>query len=112
MAHEVAVLGVGMHPWGKWGRNFVEYGVHAAQAALRDAGVDWKDVQFLAAGETIRNGYPGYVAASSFAQALGYTGIPIASCYAACASGAASAASHRPRRGARHSGQVPVHRPS
>ena len=37
---EVAILGVGMHPWGKWGRNFVEYGVHAAQAALADAGVD------------------------------------------------------------------------
>ncbi len=30
---EIAVLGVGMHPWGKWGRNFVEYGVHAARAA-------------------------------------------------------------------------------
>ena len=30
---EVAILGVGMHPWGKWGRNFVEYGVVAAQAA-------------------------------------------------------------------------------
>ncbi len=26
----VAVLGVGMHPWGKWGRNFVEYGLTAA----------------------------------------------------------------------------------
>ena len=37
---DVAVLGVGMHPWGKWGRNFVEYGVVAAQAALADAGVD------------------------------------------------------------------------
>ena len=23
---EIAVLGVGMHPWGKWGRNFTEYG--------------------------------------------------------------------------------------
>ena len=34
---EVAILGVGMHPWGKWGRNFVEYGVAAAQAALADA---------------------------------------------------------------------------
>ena len=31
-------LGVGMHPWGKWGRNFVEYGVVAARAALADAG--------------------------------------------------------------------------
>ena len=26
----VAVLGAGMHPWGKWGRNFVEYGLAAA----------------------------------------------------------------------------------
>ena len=42
MSGEVAVLGVGMHPWGKWGRNFVEYGVHAARAALKDAGVDWQ----------------------------------------------------------------------
>jgi len=87
MANEVAILGVGMHPWGKWGRNFVEYGVHAIRAALSDAGVAWKDVDFLAAGETIRNGYPGYVAASSFSQAMGFRGIPIASCYAACASG-------------------------
>ena len=37
---DIAILGVGMHPWGKWGRNFVEYGVVAAQAALADAGVD------------------------------------------------------------------------
>ena len=36
---DVAVLGVGMHPWGKWGKNFVTYGVHAARAALADAGV-------------------------------------------------------------------------
>ena len=38
-AHDVAVLGVGMHPWGKWGRNFVEYGIEATQAALADAGL-------------------------------------------------------------------------
>ncbi len=87
MVGEVAILGAGMHPWGKWGRNFVEYGAHAIKAALADAGLEWKDVEFLAAGETIRNGYPGYVAASSFSQAMGFQGIPIASCYAACASG-------------------------
>ena len=95
--HEVAILGVGMHPWGKWGRNFVEYGVHAAQAALADAGLDYRQVEFLAAGETIRNGYPGFVAASSFAQALGYTGIPIASNYAACASGSQAMEAARTR---------------
>jgi homoaconitase/3-isopropylmalate dehydratase large subunit len=43
VTNEVAVLGVGMHPWGKWGRNFVEYGVHAAREAMRDAGVEWRD---------------------------------------------------------------------
>jgi len=86
--HEVAVLGVGMHPWGKWGRNFVEYGVHAVKAALDDAGLSWRDVQFVAGADTIRNGYPGYVAGATFAQAMGWTGIPVASCYAACASGA------------------------
>ncbi len=85
---EVAVLGVGMHPWGKWGRNFVEYGVVAARAALADAEVDWRDIQFVAGGETVRNGYPGYVAGATFAQALGWQGAPVVSAYAACASGA------------------------
>ena len=38
---DVAILGVGMHPWGKWGRNFVEYGIAAAHDALDDAGLAW-----------------------------------------------------------------------
>ncbi len=91
----VAVLGVGMHPWGKWGKNFVEYGVVAARAALDDAGVDWRDVQFIAGGETVRNGYPGYVAGASIAQALGWQGAPVSSSYAACASGATALNSAR-----------------
>jgi acetyl-CoA acetyltransferase len=84
---QVAVLGVGMHPWGKWGRNFVEYGVAAARDALADAGIDWRDVGFVAGADTMRNGYPGYVAGATFAQALGWTGIPVTSAYGACASG-------------------------
>jgi acetyl-CoA acetyltransferase len=84
---DIVVLGVGMHPWGKWGRNFVEYGVVAAQEALADAGVAWTDIQFVAGGETVRNGYPGYVAGATFAQALGWNGAQVASSYAACASG-------------------------
>ena len=88
MGNEVAVVGAGMHPWGKWGRNFVEYGVAAIREALTDAGIEWTDVQFVVGADTVRNGYPGYVAGSTFAQAMGWTGIRIASCYAACASGA------------------------
>lgn len=85
---EVAVLGVGMHPWGKWGRNFVEYGVVAARAALADAGISWREVEMVSGADTVRNGYPGYVAGATFAQALGWNGTRVASSYAACASGA------------------------
>ena len=88
MSHDVAVLGVGMHPWGKWGRSFVSYGVHAAREALADAGVAWSDVELVVGGETVRNGYAGYVAGSTFAQALGWNGARIATSYAACATGA------------------------
>jgi acetyl-CoA acetyltransferase len=85
---DVVVAGVGMHPWGKWGRSFVSYGVAAARDALGDAGVDWADVELCVGGETVRNGYPGYVAGATFAQALGWNGVRIATSYAACATGA------------------------
>lgn len=85
---EIAVLGAGMHPWGKWGRNFTEYGVAAARDALADASVDYADVGFVSGAVTVRCGYPGYVAGSTFARALGFTGAQLASSYSACASGA------------------------
>ncbi|MEM7141726.1 MAG: lipid-transfer protein [Actinomycetota bacterium] len=88
MMEEIAILGVGMHPWGKWGRNFVDYGSVAARDALDDAGVDWNDVGFVSGAITVRCGYPGYVAGSTFARALGFNGAQVASSYAACASGA------------------------
>ena len=87
MSNDIAVLGVGMHPWGKWGHNFTQYGVHAARAALKDAGVDWKDVGFVSGAATMRCGYPGYVAGATFAQALGWQGAEVNTSYAACASG-------------------------
>ena len=88
MSGDVAVLGVGMHPWGKWGRPFTEYGIVAARAALDDAGIDWRDVDLVVGGETVRNGYAGYVAGATFAQALGWNGARVATSYAACATGA------------------------
>ena len=84
---DVFVAGVGMTAWGKWGRNFVEYGVEAASEALADARIEWRDVQFVAAGETVRNGYAGYVAGASIAQALGWSGAQLSTSYGACASG-------------------------
>lgn len=87
MTADIAILGVGMHPWGKWGNNFVEYGLAAARDALTDAGVPWHEIEFCSGADTVRNGYPGYVAGSTFAQILGWNGTRIASSYAACASG-------------------------
>ncbi|MFM8650516.1 MAG: lipid-transfer protein [Actinomycetota bacterium] len=81
-------MGVGMHPWGKWGHDFTEYGMIAARAALADAGLQWKDIQYVAGADTIRNGYPGFIAGSTFAQKMGWTGVRVSSSYAACASGA------------------------
>ena len=66
----------------------MEYGVKAARDALADADVAWSDIQFVSGANTIRCGYPGYVSASTFANALGFTGCQLASSYAACASGA------------------------
>ncbi|MFJ8636469.1 lipid-transfer protein [Streptomyces sp. NPDC093568] len=88
MTDDVAVLGAGMHPWGKWGRSFVEYGAAAARAALTDAGLQWRDIGSIVGADTVRGGYPGYVAGATFAKALGWQGARVTSVYAACASGA------------------------
>ncbi len=95
MSKEVAILGVGMHPWGKWGHNFVQYGVKAARDALADSGVNWRDIQFVSGAATMRCGYPGYVAGATFAQALGWQGAQVNTSYAACASGSQALAAAR-----------------
>lgn len=95
MTQEIAIIGAGMHPWGKWGRNFVDYGVAAAREALTDAGIAWRDVQFVSGAATMRCGYPGYVAGATFAQALGWQGAEVNTSYAACASGSQALAAAR-----------------
>ena len=95
MSQEIAILGAGMHPWGKWGHNFVQYGVAAAREALADAEVPWRDVQFISGAATMRCGYPGYVAGATFSQALGWQGAEVNTSYAACASGSQALAAAR-----------------
>jgi acetyl-CoA acetyltransferase len=95
MSNEIAILGAGMHPWGKWGHNFVQYGVAAAREALADAGIPWQDIKYVSGGATIRCGYPGFVAGATFAQALGWQGAEVNTSYAACASGSQALAAAR-----------------
>lgn len=87
MSGEIAIIGVGMHPWCKSGHNFTVYGLAAARDALDDAGIAWRDVTFVSGAATMRCGYPGYVAGATFAQALGWQGAEVNTSYAACASG-------------------------
>ena len=47
MSNEIAILGAGMHPWGKWGHNFVQYGVAAAREALAEAEIPWQDIAYV-----------------------------------------------------------------
>ena len=42
---DVVVLGVGIHPFGRFDKGYEAMGAEAAQAALRDAGVTWKQIQ-------------------------------------------------------------------
>ena len=96
----VYILGAGMHPWGKWGRDFTEYGVVAAvRGAGGGRGLDWSQIQLVAGADTIRNGYPGFVAGATFAQKLGWNGVPVSSSYAACASGSQALWRSRPDPG-------------
>ena len=95
MSNEIAIIGAGMHPWGKWGHNFVQYGVAAAREALADAEIPWQDIAYVSGGATIRCGYPGYVAGATFAQALGWQGAEVNTSYAACASGSQALAAAR-----------------
>ena len=110
MSSDVAVLGVGMHPWGKWGRPFTEYGVVAARAALADAGIDWESVDLVVGGETVRNGYGGYGAGATFAPAPGWDGARGAASYARCATSSVDSenASASPLRWANAQNRQPV----
>ena len=86
---DVAILGVGMHPWGKWGRDFTEYGMVAAprRARRRRPRVARHPVRRRSPTPSA-TATPGFIAGATFAQKLGWTGVRVSSSYAACASGA------------------------
>jgi acetyl-CoA acetyltransferase len=82
-ADEVAIIGVGLHPFGRFaGKSAIEMGAVAIRAALADAGVQWNDIQFGFAGSyTVDN--PDAVVAL-----MGLTGIPFTDVYNGCATAA------------------------
>ncbi len=48
---EVSIIGVGIHPWGKFReKTFVDMGVAAVSRALSDAAIDWREIQTVCSG--------------------------------------------------------------
>jgi acetyl-CoA C-acetyltransferase len=81
---DVAIVGVGLHPFGRFAASAREMATVAMRAALADAGVDWKQIGFAAGGS--RDG--GH--ADALVKDLGLTGVPFMSVYNGCATGGSS----------------------
>jgi acetyl-CoA acetyltransferase len=82
MSGNVRVIGAGIHPFGRHdGKTGLDLGVFAIRAALLDAGIEWKDVQFAFGGS----------AASGDADAvlprMGLTGVQFINVANGCATG-------------------------
>ena len=79
---EVVVLGVGLTKFQRDMRDVVEMGQEAGQAALKDAGVDPKDIQMGFCGHVNQCSGTGM----SIFNSLGISDIPVTNCEVACAS--------------------------
>ena len=81
---EVYVLGVGLHPFGRFGdKDVIEIGREAVINAIRDAGLPWQKVGAAYCGTV----FAGPMAGNKVLARVGLTGIPIMNVENACASG-------------------------
>jgi acetyl-CoA acetyltransferase len=80
---DVAIVGVGLHPFGRFGeRTGIDMGAIAIRRALADAGVEWRDIQFAFAGSYEIDNPDAVVGL------MGLTGIPFNNVYNGCATAA------------------------
>lgn len=82
---DVAIVGIGMHPFGRTPeRSGLEQGAYAARAALKDAGVEWRDMEFAYGGSHSAG------SADALVNELGLTGLPFTNVANGCATGGSS----------------------
>jgi acetyl-CoA acetyltransferase len=83
---DVAIVGIGIHPFGRHdGVADVEMGVYAARQALRDAGLDWSDMEFAYGGSLGMTTGGGGASADTMVGHLGLTGLPFVNVSNGCA---------------------------
>src|SRR5687768_16344847 len=95
------ILGIGIHPFGRFESSYEEIGTIAARGALADANVSWTEVQ----SAYLSRMYLPATSGAHILRRLGSTDIPITDVEAACASGGAAL---RPAVIAINSGEVEV----
>ena len=82
MTEDVAIVGVGIHPFGRHeGVTGLQMAAIAARRALADAGVRWEDVDFAAGGSDAGGN------ADTSVASLGLTGLPFINVKNGCATG-------------------------
>jgi acetyl-CoA C-acetyltransferase len=82
---DVAIVGIGIHPFGRTpSRNGLQQGAFAARLALKDAGIEWRDIQFAFGGSASAG------SADALVNELGLTGIPFINVANGCATGGSS----------------------
>jgi acetyl-CoA acetyltransferase len=87
-ADDIYVVGIGLHRFGRHdGVSGLAMGVHAVRAAIADAGLRWRDMQFAYGGSQDGGN------ADTMVGELGTTGIPFTNIFNGCATGGSSLAS-------------------
>ena len=82
---DVAIIGIGIHPFGRTpARSGLQQGAYAARLALKDAGVEWRDIEFAFGGSASSGN------ADALGNELGLTGIPFINVANGCATGGSS----------------------
>ena len=81
--NDVAIIGVGLHPFGRFGdKTAMAMGADAIRLALSDAGASWRDIQFGVGGShTVTN-------PNAVSSLVGLSGIPFTDVFNACATSA------------------------
>ncbi len=78
---DVAIVGAGIHPFGRHPISGLDQGAHAIRSALADAGIEWSEVECAFGGS--RDGGN----ADTLVSKLGLTGVPFINVSNACATG-------------------------
>ena len=82
MSTDVAIVGIGMHPFGRTeGVTGMEQGAFAVREACKDAGVNWNDIEFAFGGSAAAG------APDTMVSQLGLTGVQFINVANGCATG-------------------------